>query len=63
MGPGPTQEEVSFFRTYGFVTLRGLLSQDEVADLVGSFDAAVKLATGRSPSAAGVSGDSRRSRN
>jgi hypothetical protein len=57
MGPSPTPEEATFFRARGFVTLRSLLSQDEVAELVGRFDVAVKRATGRSPGAAGVSGD------
>ncbi|MGO4438817.1 phytanoyl-CoA dioxygenase family protein [Rhizobium sp. RAF56] len=56
-GLSPTPEEATFFRANGFVTLRGLLSHDEVAELAVSFDEAVKRATGRSPGAAGVSSD------
>ena len=56
-GISPTPAEATFFRTYGFLTLHGLLSRDEVAELAECFDAAVKRATGRSPDAAGVYGD------
>jgi Phytanoyl-CoA dioxygenase (PhyH) len=57
MRQSPTPEDATFFRDRGFLILRGLLSQDEVAELAGAFDAAVKRATGLSPDAAGVSGD------
>jgi hypothetical protein len=57
VGLSPTPEEATFFRARGFVTLRGLLAREEVAELAQSFDAAVKRATGRGSDAAGVSGD------
>jgi Phytanoyl-CoA dioxygenase (PhyH) len=55
--PGPTPDEAILFRARGFLTLRGLLTRDEVAELAECFDEVVKRATGRSPAAAGVSGD------
>ncbi len=51
----PTLEEAAFFRASGFVTLRGLLSPEDLAGLAGAFDQAVERATGCSPDAAGVS--------
>lgn len=53
----PTREEATVFRAHGFVTLRGLISEGEVAELAQSFDAAVKRATGHGSDAAGVSRD------
>jgi Phytanoyl-CoA dioxygenase (PhyH) len=57
MGQGTTPEESTSFRDRGFLTLRGLLSQDEIAELSRVFDAAVNRATGRNPDGVGVSGD------
>jgi ectoine hydroxylase-related dioxygenase (phytanoyl-CoA dioxygenase family) len=51
----PTPEDAVFFRDCGFLTLHGLLSQGEVAELAATFDEAVKRATGRFPHAAGIS--------
>src|SRR5262245_23851452 len=56
LGSCPTPDETSFFREHGYVTLRNLLSQDEVAGLVEGFDEAVKRTTGRGPGDAGVFG-------
>ncbi len=52
----PTPEEAAFFRASGFLTLRGLIRLDEIADLADAFDAAVRHATGRGPQDAGAFG-------
>jgi hypothetical protein len=53
---GPTFEEAAFFRANGFLTLRGLMSLDDVSELAEAFDAAARRATGRSPDDAGTFG-------
>ncbi len=50
----PAPEEADFFRAHGFVTLSGLLSRGEVANMEEAFEAAVRKATGRGSEAAGV---------
>jgi hypothetical protein len=53
----PTRDEAILFRARGFLTLRGLLERDEVAELARRFDEVVKRATGRSPDGAFRSGE------
>ena len=50
----PGTEEAELFRAQGFVTLRRLLSPDEVADLEEAFETAVQKATGQGASVAGI---------
>jgi hypothetical protein len=50
----PAPEETAHFRAQGFVTLRGLLSRDEVADMEEAFEAAIRRATGHGSNAVGI---------